>query len=66
MTLTASHPDRWLYGGILVWIEWTGPTTDLPFWDGRSRTVRAGDRVLTLRRSGSLLPVAVEQKAAAA
>lgn len=58
--MNRSHPERWLYGGVLVRIDWRGGNAKLSCWDGVVRVVEAGDTVVALQTPAALTPVEVE------
>lgn len=49
MTLDTSHPNPWLYAGILEIREWDWLPSRVERWDGEIVSIGTGDRVLLLR-----------------
>lgn len=47
--LTDSHPEPWLYAGILEVREWDWVPSRVERWDGEVVSIATGDRVLLLR-----------------
>lgn len=58
--MTHSHPNRWAFGGVLVWIDWTGSPAHIDCWRGDRHGVARGDAVLALRTGFGITAVTVE------
>lgn len=58
-----SHPDRWLYGGILIRSAWTGEAHDVEAMNATIERLEPGDIALWLRTAGSIQLVAVLERA---
>lgn len=43
-----SHPNRWIYGGMLRGVEWSADAGRLRTWNGSVVDVQQGDTVLAL------------------
>lgn len=61
MTLTTSHPNPWLYGGVLDRVRWEAGEMQVQCWGGRVEDVSDGDEVLVLRTPGYTQVVRVER-----
>ena len=43
-----SHPNCWIYGGIIVPVDWDASPARLAMWGGALVDVEQGDTILTL------------------
>lgn len=43
-----SHPNRWLYGGVLDRVEWEAGETIVRTWTGATEAVRDGDTLVLI------------------
>ena len=59
--ITASHPNTWMYGGILRRHPWEASGGTAQLWNGEEVEVREGDVVTMLWTGGVVHMVEVER-----